>query len=58
VVHGEWPGLAPSQLDRGDVAITTDVRDVLWEIVRDVLGNPSPHTVFSGHTPTPVGTTT
>lgn len=58
VVHGEWPGLAPSQLDRGDLAITTDVRDVLWEIVRDVLGNPSPHTVFSGHTPTPVGTTT
>jgi uncharacterized protein (DUF1501 family) len=57
VVHGIWPGLAPSQLDRGDVAITTDVRDVLWEIVRDVLGNPSPGTVFDAHTPTPVGVT-
>ena len=57
VVHGTWPGLAPAQLDRGDVAITTDVRDVLWEIVRDVLGNPSPQSVFDGHTPTPVDVT-
>lgn len=58
VVHGTWPGLAPSQLDRGDVAITTDVRDVLWEIVRDVLGNPSPQSVFPDHSPAPMGITT
>jgi uncharacterized protein (DUF1501 family) len=56
-VHATWPGLAASQLDRGDVAITTDVRDVLWELTRDRLGNPDPGGVLQGHTPTPLGIT-
>jgi uncharacterized protein (DUF1501 family) len=58
VVHGTWPGLAPDRLDRGDVAITTDVRDVQWELVRDVLGNPAPQSVFTDHTHRRVGITT
>lgn len=57
VVHGSWPGLAPSLLDRGDVAITTDVRDVQWELVRDILGNPSPQAVFTDHIHRPIGIT-
>lgn len=31
VVHGPWPGLAPGRLDDGDLAGTTDYRDVLAE---------------------------
>lgn len=54
-VLGSWPGLAADQLDRGDLRVTTDHRDVLWELLRDVLGNPSPGTVFDGHAHTPVG---
>jgi uncharacterized protein (DUF1501 family) len=30
-VHGSWPGLAPASLDDGDLAGTTDYRDVLAE---------------------------
>ncbi|MEI6363359.1 MAG: DUF1501 domain-containing protein [Actinomycetes bacterium] len=30
-VHGTWPGLAPERLDDGDLAGTTDYRDVLAE---------------------------
>lgn len=56
-VHGAWPGLAADDLDRGDLAITTDVRDVLWELTGNVLGHPDPGAVFSGHTHTPVGAT-
>lgn len=56
-VLGTWPGLASDDLDRGDLAITTDVRDVLWELTSDVLGHPDPAQVFGGHTHTPVGTT-
>lgn len=54
-VLGTWPGLATDDLDRGDLAITTDVRDVLWELTSAVLGHPDPGVVFSGHTHTPVG---
>jgi uncharacterized protein (DUF1501 family) len=56
-VHGTWPGLASDQLDRGDVAITTDVRDVMWEVVRDRLGNTTPEAVVQGHAHQPVGVT-
>lgn len=56
-VIADWPGLAADQLDRGDLRVTTDYRDVLWELVRDVLGHPNPGLVFDGHTHTPVGLT-
>ncbi len=39
-VYGEWPGMAEGQLaDPGDLAITTDFRDVLGEIVQKRLAN-------------------
>jgi uncharacterized protein (DUF1501 family) len=47
-MYGQWPGLQPEQLFEGrDLAVTTDYRDVLGELVRDHLGmNPEP--VFPG----------
>jgi len=38
-VYGEWPGLEEDALDRGDLAITTDYRTVLSEIVKKRLFN-------------------
>jgi hypothetical protein len=37
--------------------MTTDVRDVMWELSRDRLGNPDPANVVQGHTHTPLGIT-
>lgn len=47
-VYGRWPGLEPEQLFEGrDLAVTTDFRDVLGELVRDHLGGKS-EAVFPG----------
>lgn len=55
-VHGRWPGLAPDQLiGPGDLAITTDYRDVLGEIVARRLNNPQLQAVFPGYSPQPIG---
>lgn len=49
-IYGQWPGLAPEQLFEGrDLAVTTDFRAVLGELVRDHLGV-KPETVFPGFT--------
>ncbi len=49
-VHGEWPGLADEQLYEGrDLALTTDFRDVLGELVAKHLGNPNLTAVFPGY---------
>jgi uncharacterized protein (DUF1501 family) len=38
-IYGEWPGLEPEQLyEKRDLAVTTDFRDVLGEIVSGHLG--------------------
>jgi uncharacterized protein (DUF1501 family) len=38
-VLGDWPGLAPEQLfEERDLAVTTDYRNVLAEVVRKQLG--------------------
>ncbi len=48
-VYGTWPGLHPDQLDqRQDLAITTDFRQVLSEILIRRLGNPRLGVVFPG----------
>ncbi len=52
VIHGQWPGLAPEQLvGPGDLAVTTDYRDVLGEILARRLNNPNLKTVFPGYEP-------
>jgi uncharacterized protein (DUF1501 family) len=51
-VYGEWPGLAENQLYEGrDLALTTDFRDVLGELVSRHLGNTNLNAVFPGYTP-------
>ena len=48
-VYGRWPGLANEQLNQGrDLALTTDYRAVLGEIVTRTLGAGSLETVFPG----------
>jgi uncharacterized protein (DUF1501 family) len=51
-VYGKWPGLQPEQLYEGrDLALTTDFRDVLGELVSRHVGNPSVNGVFPGYKP-------
>ncbi len=45
-VFGDWPGLEEANLDRGDLAVTTDYRTVLSEIVQKRLLNPHLDEVF------------
>lgn len=49
-VHSAWPGLAPGNLDSGDLAITTDYRDVLGEILQKRMGSQDLDQVFPNHT--------
>jgi uncharacterized protein (DUF1501 family) len=49
-VYGDWPGLAEEQLyESRDLALTTDFRDVLGELVAKHLGNANLKTVFPGY---------
>ncbi len=49
-IHGAWPGLAPGQLiGPGDLAVTTDYRDVLAEICIKRLNNPAVDEIFPGY---------
>lgn len=51
-VYGAWPGLHNDQLyDRADLAITTDYRQVLSELLTRRLGNTEIGTVFPGYAP-------
>jgi uncharacterized protein (DUF1501 family) len=50
-IYGRWPGLAPEQLyEQRDLAVTTDFRDVLGELVTQHLGQKIDR-VFPGYTP-------
>ncbi len=56
-VHGTWPGLGidpitgQSQLyDNRDLAVTTDYRQVLFEILNRRMENPNIGTIFPGYT--------
>lgn len=57
-VHGRWPTLAASALDGGDLAITTDSRDVLAEIARERFGASELGHVFPSFEPQPCGVVT
>ncbi len=51
-VYGQWPGLEREQLYEGrDLALTTDFRDVLGELVARHIGMPSVKGVFPGYDP-------
>jgi uncharacterized protein (DUF1501 family) len=48
-IYGRWPGLEPEQLyDQRDLAVTTDFRDVLGELVAGHLGQQAQR-VFPGY---------
>jgi uncharacterized protein (DUF1501 family) len=48
-VYGKWPGLDDGQLNEGrDLALTTDYRQVLGEVVTRTLGAENLETVFPG----------
>ena len=45
-----WPGLAKDRLFQGrDLAVTTDYRDVFWEVAEEALGLTSSTALFPGH---------
>ncbi len=54
-VFAKWPTLAPEKLNDGDLAITTDYRDVLSEVIRLRLKNEALDQVFPNYTATPLG---
>ncbi len=50
-VHTRWPGLASDSLDRGDLAVTTDYRDVLAEVLIKRQGVTNIDKIFAGYKP-------
>jgi uncharacterized protein (DUF1501 family) len=55
-VYGKYPTLAPDKLyGPGDLAATTDYRDIFAEVVRKWLGNPNPASLFPNYTPNEIG---
>jgi uncharacterized protein (DUF1501 family) len=49
-VYGRWPGLAQDQLYEGrDLALTTDFRQVIGEVVARHMGNNNLQAVFPGY---------
>ncbi len=51
-VHGEWPGLEEGQMiGPGDLAVTTDYRDVLSEVLVKRLKNPATNEIFPDYSP-------
>ena len=53
---GRWPGLTNNALEEGaDLAVTTDYRDVLAEILVSHMGLSDPAIVFPGLIPQPLG---
>ena len=51
VLTHNWPGLAPTNLDAGELAITIDYRDILAEILVNRLAEPDISSVFPNYTP-------
>ncbi len=53
-VYGQWPGLAPGQLNQDrDLALTTDFRDVFAEVLVRHLGADHTARIFPGFTVAP-----
>ncbi|MEU4162788.1 DUF1501 domain-containing protein [Actinoplanes sp. NPDC026670] len=54
-VYGQWPGLTTAQLRDGDLAVTTDYRAVIGEILRARCGVGDLASVFPGVTASSLG---
>ncbi|MGJ3240114.1 MAG: DUF1501 domain-containing protein [Anaerolineae bacterium] len=53
-VHGEWPGMNTRFLDDGNLAITTDYRDVLSHVLLQRTSLTDTSTIFPEYTMTPL----
>lgn len=49
VIYGDWPGIGPDELFEGDVAVTTDFRQVLSELLIRRMENPLLGQIFPGY---------
>ena len=54
-IFGEWPGLENQNLDNGDLAVTTDYRQVISEVLAKRHCSPGLDTVFPTVTYDPLG---
>jgi uncharacterized protein (DUF1501 family) len=54
-VHGQWPGINSHFLDNGDLAITSDYRDILSEILLRRTGIGDVSNIFPNHSVNPIG---
>jgi uncharacterized protein (DUF1501 family) len=54
-VYGRWPSLKPEALVQGDLAVTTDYRAVLAEILKDRMDVSQISNVFPDYRPTDLG---
>jgi uncharacterized protein (DUF1501 family) len=58
-VYGKWPGLEDHQLDGpGDLAVTTDYRCVLSEVLAKRMGNTDLSSVFNSFSAPALGVVT
>ena len=53
--YATWPGLGSGSLADGDLAVTTDYRNVLGEVVSTRFPSRSATSVFPGLTYRPIG---
>jgi len=53
--YGTWPGLGTDKLVSGDLAVTTDYRSVIWEIVRARFPEASLSALFPSFVPEAIG---
>jgi uncharacterized protein (DUF1501 family) len=54
-IYGNWPGIAPKDLDQGDLRVTTDYRTVLSEILSKRHSQANTATVFPSLKYKPLG---
>jgi uncharacterized protein (DUF1501 family) len=54
-VYGRWPGLKDTELVDGDLAVTTDYRAILADVLRNNMGVSELSKVFPGYQPAALG---
>ncbi|HSL59416.1 MAG TPA: DUF1501 domain-containing protein [Acidimicrobiales bacterium] len=52
-LYGDWPGLAPADIDRNGLRVTTDYRYVLADVLEERLGTADLAAVLPGFVPDP-----
>ncbi|MGY6502225.1 MAG: DUF1501 domain-containing protein [Acidimicrobiales bacterium] len=52
-LYGDWPGLAPADIDRNGLRVTTDYRNVLLDILEHRLEAPAVDRILPGFVPDP-----